>query len=329
MLAMRGIPVTHATLANYEKGVTFPSMATVRALAGIYKRQVEWFLTMGPTLTGMRYRCLKSVRASEKQIFEGNASAWFQIYVELENILGLQGKPRTFAVKPGESDRAAAERLRRDLGIGTQPLPSMIQLLEQYGLRVIQVDSAARIDGFAAWFGSAAVVALNSMLPNDRIRFNAGHELRHYFFDDCKDNGEELDEDEKQAHEFSSHLLMPEAVLKEAFEAESMIRLVQFKERYGISLAAMIYRARASGIISESMYVRLWRDFSRLGWRKDEPGQVRPDRPRRMEELIELAVSQGKVSYGDVARLGGLDEAAVRQRVLVAMGGEAPRKETL
>ena len=327
LLSMHGVAVTHATLANYEKGVTFPSMTTVRTLATIYRRPVEWFLKMGPTLAGVRYRSLKSVRASEKQAFEGTASAWFQIYVELENILGVSAAARQFTVVPGESDQHAAERLRASLGIGDQPLSSVIGLLEEFGFRVIQVESPARIDGFAGWFGSTAVVALNSTLPNDRIRFNAALELRHGLFEDCRPGEEQVHEDEAKAHNFASHLLMPEAVLAKAFATQSMVRLVQFKEMYGLSLAAMVYRAKAGGHISDAMYQRLWRDFSRLGWRKDEPGQVKPDRPRQLEELIERVVGQGKMSYGDVARIGGLDEAVVRQRVLLAMGGEDPRRE--
>ena len=329
MLGLQGIPVTHATVANYEKGTTFPSTATVRALAAIYKRPVEWFLTFGPALTGTRYRCLKSVRASEKQAYEGNSAALFQIYVELENILGNYVTQRLFKIQDGESDRDAAERLRTELNIGTQPLPSVIQLLEEFGVRVIQIDTQARIDGFAGVFGSTPVVALNSRLPNDRIRFNGGHELRHVIFGDTDAAREECDEDEKQAHDFASHLLLPQPVLEEAITSKSMVRLIQVKEQYGISLAAMVYRARASNMISAALYERIWKDFSRLGWRKDEPGVVRPDRPRRLEQLIESAVSEGKLSYGDVARIGGLDEAAVRQRVLIAMGGEHLGSDTL
>jgi Zn-dependent peptidase ImmA (M78 family) len=319
---MLGIPVTHATIANYETGATFPGMTTVGAMAKMYKKPVEWFLTMGPTLAGIRYRSLKSVRVSEKQMFEGEAASWFQVYVELENIFAAQHPAEQFAVCAGESDEKAAMRLREKLGIGDQPLPSVIDLLERFGVRVIQIESPARIDGFAGWFGSTPVVALNSALPNDRMRFNGGHELRHYLFDNCRTDTHGDAEEEEGAHNFASHLLMPETVLREAFKAQSMIRLVQYKERFGISLAAMIYRAKAGGIISAELYERLWRDFSRLGWRKEEPGQVKPDRPRRLEQFVELAVSEKKMSYSQVGRLGGIDEAVVRRRVLLAMGGE-------
>src|SRR5580765_5652987 len=70
-LSQRGIPVSHATVANYETGSSFPSMAAIRTLAVLYNRPVEWFLAAGGTLKGVQYRSLKSVRATEKQSFEG------------------------------------------------------------------------------------------------------------------------------------------------------------------------------------------------------------------------------------------------------------------
>jgi Zn-dependent peptidase ImmA (M78 family) len=322
-LSLLGIPVSHATVANYEKGSTFPSTPTLQAFASIYGRPVEWFLTMGATLTGVKYRCLKSVRVAEKQAFEGLASAWAQIYLELENILGENLEVATSQVNADDTGATVARKVRDDLKLGDNPVPSVVEVLERYGIRVMQIRSEARIDGFAAWFGGTRVVVLNEALPNDRFRFNAGHELGHHLFHDCIDNADVEDAElDPRAHDFASQLLMTDEVLAEAFSTKSMVRLVQFKERYGISLAAMIYRARQSGIIPKDLYERLWRDFSRLGWRTQEPGYVRPDRPARLERLIESAVTRGKMSYGDVARIGGLNEATVRAVVLRAMGGE-------
>jgi Zn-dependent peptidase ImmA (M78 family) len=99
-----------------------------------------------------------------------------------------------------------------------------------------------------------------------------------------------------------------------------MVQLVQYKERFGISLAAMIYRARKSNILSQRLYQRLWRDFARLGYRDQEPGNVAADRPLRMEALIDASVSAGRTSYNDIARIAGIDAAVLKERVLSAMG---------
>jgi Zn-dependent peptidase ImmA (M78 family)/transcriptional regulator with XRE-family HTH domain len=317
-----GLPLSHTMLANYELGSAFPTTPAVQSLARIYNKPYEWFLSSGPSLSGVRYRSLKSVKASDKQAFEGAVAAWTQVYVELENILEQQLSGPQCIVGPDEDGKALADRLRAELGLGENPIPSVVELLEQFGIRVIQVRSEARIDGLAAMFGDVRVVALNDTLPNDRFRFNAGHELGHHLFEDCLDGSDEQTDEEldPRAHDFASNLLLPDEKLREAFQSKSMVRLVQFKERYGISLAAMIYRARKKNYVSAELYERLWREFSRLGWRKDEPGHVKPDRPTRMEQLIETAVSSGRMSYGDVARIGGLPEADVRAAVRRANG---------
>ena len=47
---------------------------------------------------------------------------------------------------------------------------------------------------------------------------------------------------EAAAYEFACHLLIPESELRKAFDGRSAVRLLQAKEKFGISMAAMIYR---------------------------------------------------------------------------------------
>ena len=53
---------------------------------------------------------------------------------------------------------------------------------------------------------------------------------------------------ERRGFDFASHFLLPNNQLKRRFFGKSMVRLVQFKESFGISLAAMVYRARQTGV---------------------------------------------------------------------------------
>lgn len=323
-LSRRGLPVSHATVANYESGRTVPGLPTIKAIAAFYEKPADWFLGSGPVLNGVRYRCLKAVRVSEKRAFEAEASGWLQAYIELENVLGVVLSPTIHVTAKTSSGAELAKAVRSKLQLDPmQTVPSIINVLEQFGVRTIQVWSDARIDALAANFGSMPVVVLNGTSSNDRLRFDAGHELWHVLAGECDEDIELSDKElDGPAHEFASHLLLSDEALEQAFQGNSMVRLVQFKERYGISLAAMIFRARKAGHISESLYERLWREFSRLGWRKQEPGYVPPDRPTRLEELMDTAVKDRKlVSFTDIARFAGVGDAAVRQRWLTAMGG--------
>lgn len=317
-----GVKASHTTVSNCELGKTLPSMSLLRAIAHIYERSPSWLLGQGPLLEGLRYRCLKSVRVSDKKRFEGQALGWLQAYLHVERALCRERTKPSFHVRGDESGKEVAQRIRGKFNLGSFPIPSVIRISENFGIRVIHVDSEARIDGFAARLGDVSVAALNSRLSNDRIRLNAAHELAHHLYQDCV-RRDEMSEDmiEQRAFECASHLLIPDEQLEAAFELKSMVRLVQYKERFGISLAAMIYRARESQLIPSRLYERLWRDFSRLGWRKVEPGYVSPDRPVRMEAFFDAAVREKKLTLAEIAQVAGVDEYQVRQRILHAMGG--------
>ncbi len=333
-LKQRGIPFSHTSLSNYETAKLPPPISLLDALAEIYGRRREWFLSSGPMLSGIRYRALKAVKVSDKRAFEGEALGWFQAYLAAEQAVSdpIKAPAHPVNVGPEDDGAAIAEKIRKEYELDGYPVPSEMRLLENFSIRVIHLHSDARIDGMAAKLGQHSVVAVNRALPNDRIRLNAAHELGHHLFQDCC-HAEHLTDDvvERRAMEFASHLLMPQSALCDAFRLQSMVRLVQYKERYGISLAAMLYRADQSHLIPKSLAKTLWIKFGELGWRKDEPGNVAMDRPMRMESLFDAAVQTKKMSFAEIASIAGVDERAVRQRVFLAMGGSPeafePRRE--
>ena len=323
-LKERGLSVSHVSLSNYETAKLPPPVSLIEALADLYERPREWFLQVGPMLRGIRYRALKAVKASDKRAFEGEAHGWFQAYLAVEQAVEdpLEQPHGPFRLNPSETGADVARRMREAYKLGGYPIPSVMRLVENFGVRVIQIHTDARIDGIAARLGDIPVVALNQSLSNDRIRMNAAHELGHHLFEDCVE-GSTLspDEADTRAMDFASHLLIPDNALRDAFELQSMVRLVQYKERFGISLAAMLYRAERGHLLPKSLARTLWVKFGELGWRKDEPGYVPPDRPIRMEALFDAAVQQKKMTFAGIAAIAGVHERVVRQRVFLAMGG--------
>jgi Zn-dependent peptidase ImmA (M78 family) len=318
-----GHAVSHTTVANFEARKAVPSIEVLEALAAIYERTRDWFYSNGPSFSGVKYRALKAVRVADKRKFEGESLGWMLAYIAAEQKVNDPGEsPQDFRIKRDETGASVARRIRDYYRFGEYPITSISRLAENFGIRVIQLESPARIDGMAAMLGSTRVVVVNTTLANDRLRMNLAHELAHHLFEDCVGDQPLSEADiERRAMECASHLLIPDAPLKAAFELQSMVRLVQYKERYGVSLAAMIFRARQSRLISERLYKQLWIEFGRLGWRKDEPGYVPPDRPVRMEALFDAALERRLMTIKEIAMLAGVDERVVRQRVMLARGG--------
>ncbi len=317
-------PVSHATLANYESGRTVPPMDILAALAELYERPLNWFLERGMGLTGIQYRNLKSrVRMSDLHAFEADVQRWIDAYVALETRLG-RSLTKADSVSFPELDNPPDDLsrfVRRELGISEdEPISSVVEVLERFGIRVLENRTELRIDGLAAKYDGRFVVVLNPTVSNDRARLNAAHELGHVLYRDCESEDAADKTAEQRAFEFASHLLLPNSQLKSAFEGQSMVRLVQFKERFGISLAAMVYRAEKLHFIPKPTAKMLWIEFTRRGWKTKEPGSVRPDRATRFEQLIDEALVNRNLSLKEVADLAGVRPEAIRERLNYAMG---------
>lgn len=322
----RFAPVSHATLANYERDLTRPPIDVMTALATLYQRPLNWFLGEGPSLSGVRYRNLKSkVGVRDRQRFEGDCLRWLDAYAAIEAHLEDELKADLeFEADPDETAAETAARFRRDaLNLDEDDrLPSVVDVLERLGVRVMEVETELAIDGLAARRGNEFVVVLNAEVTNDRARMNAAHESGHVVRGDCKSVEEEDRKEEKAAFEFASHLLLTSEMLKEAFKRKSVVDLVRYKERFGISLAAMVYRAQEERLIRESEARNLWIEFSKRGWRAHEPGTVWADRATRFEALIDGALVQGQATLPKLAEVAGVREDELRRRLALATGAE-------
>lgn len=319
--------VSHTMLAKYERSLVTPSLGVLTALANIYGRKVTWFLSESPRLTGVRYRNAKSkVRHRDRVWFEANAQRWLDAYVRLEARIE---QPLTANVKiptitqTNEPAKVASE-MRKVLGIRLDaPIPSVIECIERCGIRVIELPTDLRIDGIAGRFGDDLVVVLNPSTKHDRSRMNAAHEWGHGLFRHCSEpTGGVSDEQEKVTYEFASHFIIPDAQLRDAFRGESMVRLVKFKETFGVSLAAMIYRAEKANILSTRTAKHLWIEFAKRGWRRNEPGHVRADRATRFEQLLEGAITRGALTWREAATVTGIPDDELMCRLGLAMGLE-------
>ena len=322
-LLPKNITISHVTLTNYEAGRHQAPLDILAALADVYQRPINWFLEKGPMLTSIHYRNKKSkIGVRELAKFEAIAQRWLGAYRRLDEEFNSIRRKQNFEITSDENGAEVAAVVRRHLKLKeSDPITSVVEVMEMAGIRVMEMPTDLAIDAMAARLGEEYVVVLNSNVPNDRSRMNAAHELGHVLLRDCNDskpsNHKLL---EKRAFEFASYFLLTKHILRSAFYGKSMVRLVQFKERFGISLAAMIYRAEAERILSERQAKQLWIEFSKRGWRREEPGHVKKDMATRFEQKLESVIRQKYLTWQQAAKLTGIREDQLRQRVNLAIG---------
>lgn len=128
-------------------------MRTLAAIAEIYERPLHWFLEKSQPLIGIRYRYTSSrVLVKERHQFESLAQRWLEAYAKLERRLGERSlerySPKQFNAK---GPAALAGEIRKVLGLKDgDPIFSVVSLMEDFGIRVIELPTMFRIDGLAA-----------------------------------------------------------------------------------------------------------------------------------------------------------------------------------
>ena len=218
----------------------------------------------------------------------------------------------------GLPPKQLAQSIRQQLHIADdQPIVSVVDLLESFGTRVIELPTSLAIDGFAARHGEDSVVVLNPATNSERLRMNAGHELSHILYGDCKATGiADNDGIEKRAYEFASCLLIPDSQLAEAFASQSFVTLRNYKQRFGISMAAMVYRAEKSKIIRSTLARRLWKEMA-WKWGRNEPGSTQwSERANRFEQMLESAINMRRLTWDEAERVTGIQQDDLRERLL-------------
>ncbi len=204
-----------------------------------------------------------------------------------------------------EIDNIAA-KCRRFWGIGNEPISNLQEVVESNGIIVTSLDTNENeIDAFSQRTiinnNSVYIIVLNSSKNYVRARFDLAHELGHILLHPWSENIEELSKQEfknreAQANKFAGAFLLP----KESFGNDishyptKLDFYVHLKDKWNVSIQAMIYRAHQLEIITTSQYQYLMRQVSKRGWRIKEPN----DKPYIMketllQEAIELLFTEG------------------------------------
>jgi Zn-dependent peptidase ImmA (M78 family) len=141
------------------------------------------------------------------------------------------------------------------------------------------------------------VVVLNPIKRDYyRQRFDVAHELGHLVMHGDADPGGRTVEN--QAHRFASELLMPAAEIRDllpsAMGGNAWRTFAKLKEQWGVSMQALLFRARQLGQLGDVSYRNAMTTISTRGWRRDEPGLVNTiEQPSLLPRALELLAQEG------------------------------------
>lgn len=181
-----------------------------------------------------------------------------------------------------------ANSVRESWKIGSGPIDNIQYLLESNGIIVTGMrELDERVDAFSQKvniqnFGPIFIIALSiGSKSHVRIRFDMAHELGHILMHDWTESNDNLSKDEfnaleKQANIFANAFLLPRDTFGKDVRpyATNIEYYRSLRKKWGVSMQAMMYRARQLEIISANQFQYMMRIVSARGWRQQEPGDV-------------------------------------------------------
>ena len=198
----------------------------------------------------------------------------------------------------GDGPEQAARLLRQAWGVPTGPLKHVIRMVEHHGVLVVfSPVGAASVDAYSFNAQTRPVMVLNPVKRDYyRQRFDIAHELGHLVMHgDAEPGGRVV---ENQAHRFAAELLMPAEEIHDLLPANmgsgTWRTLGQLKETWGVSMQALLHRARWLGKLSDVSYRNAMTAVSARGWRRSEPGRIIViEQPSLLPKAVELLEQEG------------------------------------
>lgn len=195
MQAKIGNRVTAQAIGKYERDESVPNSSVLIALSDALGVSLAYLVgDQSMVLDGVEFRKKHITRKKDQARVQAKALHVIERYLMVEEILALPSaewdKPREapYLVRElADADRAA-RCLREHWNVGIDPIPDLIELLEERGIKVLVVDSEEHIDGLAAQVRHAGreparVIVIRKGVHGERQRFDLAHELGHMIMD--------------------------------------------------------------------------------------------------------------------------------------------------
>lgn len=275
--------VSAVAVGQWEAGTTSPRPDHVARLADTLGVPVGFLAGGRPYArldgSGTHFRSLRRTPAIQRaravafaeQVWELAHALNTRVELPGVDLPGLSGGETVPGLAPSTPGHAA-RLIRQRWGLGTGPIPRLVNTMERHGLVVTLVNFAggsrtqtAMVDAFSTSHLPRPVVVLTPDRGDDvyRHRFTAAHELGHLLLHTDTATGDPLQE--READAFAAELLTPADVITPRLPSRlDIASLERLGREWGVNIESLIYRCKEVGAVSDATYRRAFQRLNQL-----------------------------------------------------------------
>jgi Zn-dependent peptidase ImmA (M78 family)/DNA-binding XRE family transcriptional regulator len=305
--------LAQSDLSRWERGLRTPNRDQVETLAAALKVPTS-FLLSDLRFTQPVHRTQRAETKRTERLVSGRlelarvAATRLLADINIDTPFPFPTIEDPLSPDPEE----AAEAIRRVWRVPAGPIDDLAGLVEAAGAIVLPVNFGVTniLAAYANLRGDQRWCFTNTQ-PQDgaRARFSLAHELGHAILHWDRFDAPKGRDAEQEAHRFAAAFLMPAADISASLGRIrfTLNELIPFRQRWGVSIQALITRARDLRLISGDQFTRLYKQISARGWRKSEPGLVPLERPALLTAARAVQRQEHGYSEEELAELAGFD----------------------
>jgi Zn-dependent peptidase ImmA (M78 family)/transcriptional regulator with XRE-family HTH domain len=271
------LEVTVAAVAQWEDGSKNPTTENLVAIAQALGVDVKLLMKPVPSVVLTRrgptiFRAQSAAKTSQmKRRAHRFAEMASELFMMLEQWVSFP-KIELPRVIPSNVEKAAND-CRTMWGLGNLPITKLGELFESKGIRLCTAEFGDdRCDAYSCIIDGRPFAFLgNEKQDRARARFDIAHELGHLLLHQHLSEEEILNNSgdiETQANQFAGAFLMPADTFSRDVVDTSIQGFKRLKPKWGVSIQAMVYRARTLKLITDDTFERHFRNITARGWRK-------------------------------------------------------------
>ncbi len=169
------LAVTKQAVSKYETGKMLPESMLLLRIAEVLGQKADYFFRpFSVSLDHLAFRKCERMGVRSVDAIKIEVADQLERYLELENLLGIEpgfNNPLAgFSIQSPEEVEDAVERLLEHWQVGINPLPNIVEMLEDNGVKVLEIDADPDFDGLSAWVGGVVPVIVLNRNMGDVVR---------------------------------------------------------------------------------------------------------------------------------------------------------------
>lgn len=320
-----GNAITKQSISKYETGKMLPDSKILILLSKALEVSIDYFFRQ-PSVSIENVEFRKKSKLGVKQIDSIKEVVKDQLerYFEIENLNAIESSYRVQSgnvlVQDEDDIYPIVKRVKAAWQLGEDGINNLIEVLEDNNIKVVEIDAPNSFDGLSGFVnGDTPVIVLNKNFKSERKRFTALHELGHLML--AFDSSISDKEIESLCNLFASEMLISKEVFIQRIGAArgdiSLEELKGLQIQFGISIDALMYKAKSLNIISENRFNTFHKKKNAVHQFKEsvEKNRSKEECSNRFVRLVYRALASEIISFSKASALLGISIDSIRNQL--------------